>query len=164
MPNASGGTMTGRLGNGIAVITWSGTGCVSSVTPVTVSVGVAPATNAGASVVDASTCGKNTVNLGANALAAGESGTWTLLSGTNANGIFSLPTSSSTQFTGSYGGSYVLQWSVSNQSNGCAANDTLVVTFNQLQIFEFLNVTEIILPGIHGLFETTTQSNLLEMR
>jgi hypothetical protein len=131
MPNPSGGTMTGRLGDGIAVITWIGTGCVSSVTPVTVSVGVAPATNAGPSVVDASTCGKNTVNLGANTLAAGETGTWTLLSGTNANGIFSLPTASSTQFTGTYGGSYVLQWSVSNQSNGCTANDTLVVTFNQ---------------------------------
>ena len=131
MPNPSGGVMTGRLGNGIAVITWSGTGCVSSVTPVTVSVGIAPATNAGPSVVDASTCGKNTVNLGANALAAGQSGTWTLLSGTNANGIFSLPTAASTQFTGTYGGSYVLQWAVTNQSNGCVANDTLIVTFNQ---------------------------------
>jgi len=129
----TGGTTTAgvRTGNGQVTLSWSGTGCVSSVTPVTVSVGVAPATNAGASVVDASTCGKNTVNLGANTLAAGESGTWTLLSGTNANGIFSLPTASSTQFTGTYGGSYVLQWSVSNQSSGCTANDTLVVTFNQ---------------------------------
>ena len=124
-------TAGNNASNGYCTITWAGTGCVSSVTPVTVSVGVAPATNAGPSVVDASTCGKNTVNLGANALAAGETGTWTLLTGTNANGIFSLPTASSTQFTGSYGGSYVLQWSVSNQSNGCAANDTLVVTFNQ---------------------------------
>jgi hypothetical protein len=129
----TGGTTTAgvRTGNGQVTLSWSGIGCVSSVTPVTVSVGIAPATNAGASVVDASTCGKNTVNLGANTLAAGEAGTWTLLSGTNANGIFSLPTASSTQFTGTYGGSYVLQWSVSNQSSGCTANDTLVVTFNQ---------------------------------
>jgi hypothetical protein len=106
--------------------------CVStSRTAVTVTVNATPASNAGASIVDASTCGKNTVNVGGNALAAGQSGVWSVLSGTNANGIFSLPTAANTQFTGTYGGSYVLQWAVSNSSTNCTGNDTMVVTFNQ---------------------------------
>ena len=106
--------------------------CVSaSRTAVTVTVNAAPASNAGASIVDASTCGKNVVNIGGNALAAGQSGAWTVLSGTNANGVFSLPTSASTQFTGTYGGSYVLRWSVTNSSTNCTGIDTMVVTFNQ---------------------------------
>ena len=213
MPNPAGGNMTGRAGNGIAKITWSGTGCASSVTPVTVTVnalpaapsanaaaictgqtatlnasananwytvpngGVSigqaqayttpslnntvtyymegvngpcvsatrtpvtvtvnpgPASNAGSSIVDASTCGKNTVNVGGNALAAGQSGQWSVLSAVNNGGnpgVFSLAgTSANDQFTGAYGGTYVLQWQITNQSNGCIGMDTMVVTFNQ---------------------------------
>jgi hypothetical protein len=212
MPNPAGGNMTGRLGDGIAKITWSGTGCVSSLTPVTVTVnaipaapsanaasictgqtatlnasananwytvptggasigqaqayttpalnntityymeGVSgpcvsatrtpvtvtvnagPATNAGTSIVDASTCGKNTVNVGGNALAAGQNGQWTVLSAANNAGIpgtFSMGTSANDVFTGHYGATYVLQWQITNQSNGCVGTDTMVVTFNQ---------------------------------
>jgi hypothetical protein len=213
MPNPAGGIMTGRLGDGIAKITWSGTGCVSSVTPVTVTVnalpaapsanaasictgqtatlnasananwytvpngGVSigqaqtyttpslnntvtyymegvngpcvsatrtpvtvtvnagPASNAGSSIVDASTCGKNVVNVGGNALAAGQSGQWSVLSATNNGGnpgVFSLAgTSANDQFTGAYGGTYVLQWQITDQANGCIGMDTMVVTFNQ---------------------------------
>ena len=212
MPNPSGGNMTGRLGDGIARITWSGTGCVSSLTPVTVTVNAipaapsanaatictgqtatinasananwytvpnggasigqaqayttpslnntvtyymegvngpcvsatrtpvtvtvnaAPASNAGASIVNASTCGKNTVNVGGNALAAGQAGQWTVLSAVNnagIPGIFSMVTSANDVFTGHYGATYVLQWQITNQSNGCVGTDTMVVTFNQ---------------------------------
>ncbi|MCF8220151.1 MAG: hypothetical protein K9I97_01585, partial [Cryomorphaceae bacterium] len=212
MPNPAGGNMTGRLGDGIAKITWSGTGCVSSLTPVTVTVNAipaapsanaasictgqtatlnasananwytvpsggasigqaqayttpslnntityymegvngpcvsatrtpvtvtvnaGPATNAGTSIVDPSTCGKNTVNVGGNALAAGQSGQWTVLSAANNAGIpgtFSMATSANDVFTGHYGATYVLQWQITNQSNGCVGTDTMVVTFNQ---------------------------------
>jgi len=212
MPNPTGGNMTGRAGNGIAKITWSGTGCVSSVTPVTVTVNAlpaapsanaaaictgqtatlnasananwytvpnggasigqaqayttpslnntvtyymegvngpcvsatrtpvtvtvnpGPASNAGTSIVDASTCGKNTVNVGGNALAAGQSGQWSVLSAANNAGIpgtFSMATSANDVFTGHYGATYVLQWQITNQSNGCVGTDTMVVTFNQ---------------------------------
>ncbi|NBP30197.1 MAG: hypothetical protein EBV23_11605, partial [Flavobacteriia bacterium] len=47
MPSPNGGTMTGNSGHGIAKITWTGTGCVSSLTPVTVTVGQAPIVSAG---------------------------------------------------------------------------------------------------------------------
>ena len=47
MPNPNGGMMTGNSGHGIAKITWTGTGCVSSLTPVTVTVGQAPNVSAG---------------------------------------------------------------------------------------------------------------------
>ena len=109
--------------------------CVSATrTPVTVTVNPGPATNAGTSIVDASTCGKNTVNVGGNALSAGESGQWTVVSAVNNAGIpgvFSLGTSANDVFTGHYGATYVLQWEITNQSNGCVGTDTMVVTFNQ---------------------------------
>jgi hypothetical protein len=110
--------------------------CVSATrTPVTVTVNPGPASNAGTSIVDASTCGKNTVNIGGNALAAGQAGQWSVLSATNNGGnpgLFSLAgTAANDQFTGAYGGTYVLQWQITNQANGCAGNDTMVVKFNQ---------------------------------
>jgi hypothetical protein len=210
MPNPAGGNMTGRLGDGIAKITWSGTGCVSSLTPVTVTVNAipaapsanaasictgqtatlnasananwytvpnggasigqaqayttpslnntvtyymegvngpcvsatrtpvtvtvnaGPATNAGASIVDASTCGKNTVNVGGNALAAGQAGQWTWTNNAGLQGVFSNAGQSANDvFTGQYGATYTLQWQITNQSNGCVGTDTMVVTFNQ---------------------------------
>jgi hypothetical protein len=213
MPNPAGGNMTGRLGDGIAKITWSGTGCVSSLTPVivtvnalpaapsanaaaictgqtatlnasananwytvpnggasigqaqayttpslnntvtyymegvngpcvsatrtavTVTVNPGPSSNAGLSLVGTSTCGKNTVNVGGNALAAGQAGQWSVLSAVNNagnQGIFSnAGLSANDVFTGQYGATYVLQWQIANQSNGCIGTDTMVVTFNQ---------------------------------
>ena len=104
---------------------WNGTTNVNG----TLTVTTPPVANAGLDIIDPSTCGKNTVTLAATALTAGQSGAWTLVSGTNANGIFSLPTSPNTQFTGSYGGSYVLQWALT--SGGCTGTDQVTVTFNQ---------------------------------
>jgi Glycine rich protein/MAM domain, meprin/A5/mu/Ig-like domain CHU_C associated len=109
--------------------------CLSATrTPVTVTVNAGPASNAGSSIVDASTCGKNSVNVGGNALAAGQAGQWTVLSAVNnagIPGIFSMVTSANDVFTGHYGATYVLQWQITNQSNGCVGTDTMVVTFNQ---------------------------------
>jgi hypothetical protein len=110
--------------------------CVSATrTPVTVTVNPGPSSNAGSSIVGTSTCGKNTVNVGGNALAAGQAGQWTVLSATNNGGnpgLFSLAgTSANDQFTGAYGGTYVLQWQITNQANGCVGIDTMVVKFNQ---------------------------------
>ena len=210
MPNPAGGNMTGRLGDGIAKITWSGTGCVSSLTPVTVTVNAlpaapsanaasictgqtatlnasansnwytvpnggasigqaqayttpslnntvtyymegvngpcvsatrtavtvtvnpGPASNAGLSIVDASTCGKNSVNVGGNALAAGQVGQWTWTNNAGLQGVFSNAGQSANDvFTGQYGATYTLQWQITNPSNGCIGTDTMVVTFNQ---------------------------------
>ena len=47
MPDTNGVTMTGNSGHGVAKITWSGTGCTSSLVPVTVSVGANPSVSAG---------------------------------------------------------------------------------------------------------------------
>ncbi|NCV86672.1 MAG: T9SS C-terminal target domain-containing protein [Oxalobacteraceae bacterium] len=69
------------------------------------------------------------MNIGGNALAAGQTGAWTILSGQN--GVVSLPTSANTQFQGMYGGSYVLRWSVTNTSTNCVGQDTMMVTFHQ---------------------------------
>ena len=104
---------------------WNGTTNLNG----TLTVTPPPAANAGLDIIDPSTCGKNTINLAAAALTAGQSGAWTLVSGTNANGIFSLPTAPNTQFTGSYGGTYVLQWALT--SGGCTGTDQMTVTFNQ---------------------------------
>ena len=98
-------------------------------TAVTVTVNALPASNAGASQVGSATCGKDLVNIGGNALAAGQSGAWTILSGPN--GVVSLPTSANTQFQGLYGASYILRWSITNAATGCVGQDTMVVTFNQ---------------------------------
>jgi hypothetical protein len=214
MPNPAGGNMTGRLGDGIARITWTGTGCVSALTPVTVTVNAipaapsannpsicagqtatinasananwytvpaggatigqaqnyttpslnnnvtyymegvngpcvsatrtpvtvtvnaSPASNAGASIVNTSTCGKDMVNIGGNALAAGQTGQWTVVSAqNNAGGFQGLfangGVQANDQFTGTYGGTYVLKWAVTNSANGCIGEDTMVVTFHQ---------------------------------
>jgi hypothetical protein len=107
--------------------------CLSATrTAVTVTVNPGPASNAGSSIVDASTCGKNTVNVGGNALAAGQSGQWSWANNAGLQGVFSNSgVSANDVFTGQYGATYVLQWQITNQSNGCVGTDTMVVTFNQ---------------------------------
>ena len=111
--------------------------CVSATrTPVTVTVNASPASNAGASIVNTSTCGKDMVNIGGNALAAGQTGQWTVVSAqNNAGGFQGLfangGVQANDQFTGTYGGTYVLKWAVTNSANGCIGEDTMVVTFHQ---------------------------------
>jgi len=78
---------------------------------------------------------KQSVNIGGNTLAGGQAGLWSVLSASNNAGnpgLFSLSgTSANCSFTGAYGGTYVLQWQVTDQSTGCAGVDTMVVTFHQ---------------------------------
>ena len=104
---------------------WNGSSNVNGVLTVYAN----PVANAGLDITDASTCGKDNVTLSAAALSAGQSGNWTLSSGTNNTVVFNNPASSTSTFTGSYGGTYVLQWAVS--SNGCTGTDQMTVTFNQ---------------------------------
>jgi hypothetical protein len=104
---------------------WNGSSNVNGVLTVYAN----PVANAGLDITDASTCGKDNVTLSAAALSAGQSGAWTLSSGTNNTVVFNNPASSTSTFTGSYGGTYVLQWAVS--SNGCTGTDQMTVTFNQ---------------------------------
>jgi hypothetical protein len=107
-------------------------GCVNTAST-SVTVNALPTANAGLDIIDPSTCGKNTVNVGGNALAAGQAGQWSVLSATNNGGnqgLFSLAgTAANDQFTGAYGGTYVLQWAVT--SGGCTGTDQMTVTFNQ---------------------------------
>ena len=108
---------------------WNGTTNLNG----TLTVTPPPAANAGLDIIDPSTCGKNTINLAAAALTAGQSGQWSVLSATNNGGnlgLFSLAgTAANAQFTGVYGGTYVLQWALT--SGGCTGTDQMTVTFNQ---------------------------------
>lgn len=60
MPDTLGNNMTGNNGNGVAKITWQGTGCTSAVVPVVVSVGQAPTVSGGN---NQTVCAGNTVTL-----------------------------------------------------------------------------------------------------
>jgi hypothetical protein len=104
---------------------WNGTTNVNG----TLTVLALPVANAGLDITDASTCGLDYVTLSAAALSAGQSGAWTLSSGTNNTVVFNNPSSSTSTFTGSYGGTYVLQWALT--SGGCTGTDQMTVTFNQ---------------------------------
>jgi hypothetical protein len=110
--------------------------CVSANrTPVTVTVNALPAANAGASLVGNVTCGKNVINIGGNALVAGDSGQWTVVSAQNNAGFQGMfannGVQANDQFTGNYGGTYVLKWEVTSGATGCVNEDTMVITFHQ---------------------------------
>lgn len=131
----NGSTQTGvRNGNGQIILTWTGTGCVSTVTPVTVTLSAGVAANAGADVTSDITCGKNVAQITAAALANGETGIWTVAglgAGAVLPGSFSAATTPTDNFTGSYGGTYTLAWTVTNTATGCTSTDNMIVTFNQ---------------------------------
>jgi hypothetical protein len=108
---------------------WDGSNNVSGVLTVT-----SPTANAGADITGVSTCGKNTVTVNATALNNNESGAWTVITlGTGATlpGSFSAVTTPTDDFTGSYGGTYTLAWTVTNTATNCTNTDNMVVTFNQ---------------------------------
>ncbi|MFM7386709.1 MAG: beta strand repeat-containing protein, partial [Bacteroidota bacterium] len=108
-------TVTGTAANGC-----------SGTAQTTVTVNATPVVNAGPDKTGASTCGKDTTLLAAAALLAGQTGSWTIVSG--GNGLVSMNTPNS-QFQGIYGATYVLQWNVTQ--NGCTGTDQMTVTFNQ---------------------------------
>jgi hypothetical protein len=133
--------------------------CVSATrTPVTVTVNASPSSNAGASIVGNVTCGKNVVNVGGNALAAGQTGQWTMIQAiNNAGGFQGLfangGTQANDQFTGTYGGTYVLKWAVTNSTTGCIGEDTMVVTFlqpNDASIAGLIGQGDVLWCGLTG--------------
>lgn len=115
--------------NGTQTYTVTGTnsnGC-SNTASTTVTVLSNPVANAGSSQTGSLTCGLNQVTLGANTPSAGQTGTWTVFSGSG--GSFSNPNSPTSTFTGNYGQAYTLQWTVSNGQ--CSTSYQKLVTFNQ---------------------------------
>ena len=106
--------------------------CLStSRTAVTVVVNPIPAANAGADITGTVTCGKNMVTMASSAVPSGHVGAWSLVSGTNTNVFFNFPSATNSDFQGSYGATYTLDWAVTNSATGCAGNDQMTVTFNQ---------------------------------
>ena len=111
MPNPLGGTMTGNSGNGVAKITWTGTGCVSAVTPVTVTVGQAPIVSAGNNI---SICAGAPVTLSGNGAA-----TYAWDNGVT-DGVSFTPASTQT---------YTV---IGTNANGCSDTAQVTVTVNAL--------------------------------
>jgi hypothetical protein len=97
----------------------------------TLTVHASPSANAGGDITGPSTCGKNSVSLAASAIGASETGAWNLVSGNNANVSFNNAAVNNATFSGNYGASYVLEWTVTNNQSNCSASDQVAVTFNQ---------------------------------
>ena len=115
--------------NGTQTYTVTGTnsnGC-SNTASTTVTVVSAPMANAGQPETGVSTCGINQVQLAANTPQAGQTGTWMVFNGIG--GSFSNVNSPTSTFTGNYGQSYTLQWTVTNGQ--CSTSYQKLVTFNQ---------------------------------
>jgi hypothetical protein len=115
--------------NGTQTYTVTGTnsnGC-SNTASTTVTVVSAPMANAGQPETGVSTCGINQVQLAANTPQAGQTGTWMVFNGVG--GSFSNVNSPTSTFTGNYGQSYTLQWTVTNGQ--CSTSYQKLVTFNQ---------------------------------
>ncbi|MCX6191434.1 MAG: hypothetical protein NT109_04045 [Flavobacteriia bacterium] len=110
----------------------SAAGCTGTAQS-TISVNAAPVANAGADVTSDITCGQNTAQVSAPALANGLTGTWQVFAAAgvalpgSVNGVGNAVTT----LTGSYGGTYTLTWTVLNAATGCTGTDTMIVTFNQ---------------------------------
>ena len=116
-------------------------------------VNTSPNAYAGVDISGTSTCGKNTATMAATALGASETGTWNWISGTNANAVFNNPTANNSSFTGSYGGSYVLEWTVTNNQSNCSASDQVTVTLNQpnaASISAFLQNGDLLWSGLNS--------------
>jgi large repetitive protein len=109
-------TVTVRDGNGI-----------TATNSTTITVDQQPTVAAaGADQVNALTCGLTQVTLGGNSASVGTGG-WSKISGTG--GSFGNAAIFNTTFTGNAGGTYELEWAISN--GVCTVSrDTMVVTFN----------------------------------
>ncbi|HLN56399.1 MAG TPA: gliding motility-associated C-terminal domain-containing protein [Bacteroidales bacterium] len=93
------------------------------VDPTIVTVGSPPtAANAG---TDQSFCGLTGYTLAGNAPGAGESGLWTIISGTG--GVFINNTLYNTNFTGTSGESYTLRWTITKGT--CTSSDDVNISF-----------------------------------
>jgi autotransporter-associated beta strand protein len=74
---------------------------------------------------DIATCGVTSTTLSGNSPTVG-TGLWTIVNGTG--GTIAAPTSFSSSFSGVYGSSYTLRWTISNGT--CTSSDDMNVNFN----------------------------------
>lgn len=82
--------------------------------------------NAGSDQTSIATCGLTTVTLAANTPTFGTAA-WSVVSG--AGGSFVSNSNPTTDFSGTAGTAYNLQWTITN--GNCSSNDQVLVTFNQ---------------------------------
>jgi hypothetical protein len=82
--------------------------------------------NAGPDQTNSATCGLTSVTLAANTPTFG-TGAWSVVSG--AGGSFVSNSNPTTNFSGTAGTAYNLQWTITN--GNCSSNDQVLVTFNQ---------------------------------
>jgi hypothetical protein len=109
MPDTLGNNMTGNNGNGVAKITWQGTGCTSAVVPVVVTVGQAPTVSGGN---NQAVCAGNSVTLSGTGAATY---TW---NNNIQNGVAFTPIITQT---------YAV---IGTAANGCTDTATVTVTVN----------------------------------
>jgi len=105
-----------------ASLTIDRAGCISTA-QVIVTVAAIPISDAG---VDLSFCEDNTA-LSANVPGAGETGLWSLISG---SGIFTNTSDPNTTFTGIASATSQLRWTVTNTLSGCSTFDDVVLMSN----------------------------------
>ena len=109
MPDTLGNNMTGNNGNGVAKITWQGTGCTSAVVPVVVTVGQAPTVSGGN---NQAVCAGNSVTLSGTGAATY---TW---NNNIQNGVAFTPITTQT---------YAV---IGTAANGCTDTATVTVSVN----------------------------------
>ncbi len=125
-PNSPNSTVTNLALAGVYVFQWTASSgaCASNSDQVTITVTPSAAgANAGPDQV---VCGLTTTNLVATAVSNPSSGVWSLVSGPAGSTIFA-PGSAGSGFSGAYGSTYVLRWTVTNAA--CSNYDDVQVTF-----------------------------------
>jgi len=133
----------------------NGTCLSANRTAVTVTVNQAPAANAGADITGVVTCGKDTAQLAASALANGFTGQWTTIAqgagATNPGLVIGGAGNPAALFMGSLGGTYTLTWQVTETSTGCTGSDNVIVTFNQpnaASLGNMINAQDVLWNGL----------------
>lgn len=106
-----------------ATLTINRSGC-TDVATASVTVAPLPVSSAGN---DQNICTDNTT-LSSNAPSIGETGAWSLISG---SGTITAPNDPASTITGITSSSVTLQWVVTNTSGGCSVSDQVVIVSNQ---------------------------------
>ncbi len=120
-----------------ATLTINRFGCTEVFTS-TVTVDDLPTANAGA---DQELC-TDATTLAATTPAAGESGMWTIVSGT---GDITDPNDPATAVTSIGVGTLALEWTVTNTAGGCSTSDQITIVRNQTPVADF--ATDIVCEG-----------------
>jgi hypothetical protein len=130
-------------------------GCQSAASAATtVTVNALPTVaNAGPNQQVAFACGPKNITLAANAPGAGETGTWSIVSGTG--GIINSPNSPTSTFTfeGDLGTTYVLRWTISNATCPSSFDDVTI------SIENLYNIPDIELEALCAFYNSTNGDN-----